>query len=63
MKKIAEVQKVAEKSKNLKGTYMKLINNATTSMYAATRELSIRAQLRQSEQAEEMAVLRRGQPH
>lgn len=58
--KIMEVQKVAEKSRNLKGTYVKLINNAATSMHAATRELSIRAQLVQSEQAEEeMAALRR----
>lgn len=58
--KIQEVQKVAERSRNLKGTYVKLINNATASMHAATRELSVRAQLGQSEQAEEeMATLRR----
>lgn len=58
--KIKEVQKVAEKSRNLKGTYVKIINNATSSMHAATRKLSVRAQLGQTEQAEEeMAVLRR----
>lgn len=58
--KIIEVQKVAERSRNLKGTYVKLINNATASMHAVTRELSARAQLGMSEQAEEeMAILRR----
>lgn len=43
--KISEIQKVAEKSRNLKGTCVKLINDATISMHAATRELSVRAQL------------------
>lgn len=58
--KISEIQKVAEKSRNLKNTYVKLINNATISMYAATRELSVRAQFGQTEQSEEeMATLQR----
>lgn len=58
--KISEVQKLAEKSRNLKGTYVKLINCATAQMHAATRELSLRAQLGQSERAEEeVATLRR----
>lgn len=42
--KISEIQKVAEKSRNLKGTYVKLINVAATSIHAATRELSVRTQ-------------------
>lgn len=47
------------KSRNLKGTYVKIINKAS-SMHAATRELSVRAQLSQTEQTEEeIAVLRR----
>lgn len=57
--KISEIQKVAERSKNLKGTYVKLINNATAMMHAAAKELSTRAQLSQTEQAEEEMTLRR----
>lgn len=61
--KIAEVQKIAEKSRNLKDTYVKLINNATTSMHAATRELSLRAQLGQSEQGRRWQFFVEKQPH
>lgn len=58
--RIAEVQNVAERSRNLKRIYVKLINNATDSMHAAARELFVRAQLGVPEQAEEeMTVLRR----
>lgn len=58
--KVQEIQKITDRSKNLKGTYVKTLNEATIKIQFATKELSARAQLAQPECAEkEMAVLRR----